>query len=201
MSNKDHSLEQAINDPRKAVSADDQVALSSDQWTAMRGDAKRIGGSAIGAAMKAIDGEDGHLVIDALKHSGLGRISDRELTEDEKQSVITSAVRGAESVKDLIDIKRLERTLDAEHRGYIDCFPNFHDRVKDEDRPDFSGKSGKVGGELSIGSGIAGHEIKGVDEGIFLPPVDSGDRPIGFVPANRFDPRNPGVPTDTWGQK
>lgn len=197
MSKQEHSLDGAVNDSRRSGPADDQVALSQDQWTAMRGDAN-YPSSALGSAAKSIDGEQARLGMDAVKHSGLGRL-DRELTEDEKQRVITSAVRGAESLEDLIDIKRLERNLDAEHKGYIDCFPNFHERYHDDDRPDFNVKSGEIGRNIS--GGIAGHELPGRDGGIFLPPVDSKGRPIGFVPAGRFDPNNPGVPTETWGPK
>ncbi|CAN5296116.1 hypothetical protein BH10CYA1_BH10CYA1_28840 [soil metagenome] len=208
MSKQDHSLDGTINDPLKAATtAEDRAAFSADQWSAMRGDAKGIGASAVGSAAPGSDLEQKHLVVDALKRTGFGNI-DRDLTEAEKERVLTSAIRGADNVKDLIDIKRLERTLDAEHSGYIDCFPNFHDLgkgVNDNDR-DFDGKSGGATGHLSEGSGrvadgIVGDKIPTGDGAIFLPPVDTGDRPIGIVPANRFDPRNPGVPIDTWGPK
>lgn len=206
MSKQENSLDGAINDPRKAATAEEHVVtLSQDQWTAMRGDAKGIGGGAVGSAAKTIDLEEKHLVIDALKHSGLDRIG-RDLTEAEKEKVITSAVRGAESVRDLIDIKHVERALDDEQdRGYIDCFPNFHDLGKGaraNDRYTTAIGGGAIGRNSSdLSDGIAGREIPTGDGAIFLPPVDTGDRPIGIVPANRFDPRNPGVTSDTWGSK
>lgn len=218
MSNHDKSLEGPKSDPGNFGTVEDQVALSQNQWTSMRGDLRSIGSGASAAAGRIFDRDEEH-GFDPEKTSGGFSNIGKGLTEAEKRKIITSAVRGAETAEELADVKDLERVLDhrkdPEDRGYIDCFGDIYKRMQEEKEAgnghrEFHGKmgGGAIGFELSsdgegsigrkvadgahevigsaadIGAGIAGHELPGRDDGIFLPPVDNGDKHIGIVPAS-----------------
>ena len=119
----------------------------------------------------------------------------------------------AEELADVKKLERvLDHRKDAEDRGYIDCFGDIYKRMQEEKSAGRGyDEIGKAGGSIGfgltdgggsigrkvadgafeamrdvheIGAGIKGHDLPGRDDGIFLPPVDSGDKPIGIVPAN-----------------
>lgn len=137
MNKEENSLENAINHHRSPGSVEDQITLSQKQWTSMQGGARNIGCGASGSA---------------------------DFMEAEKRKIITSAVRGADSIQDLLDAKRLERSLDREspeERGYIDCFGDVYKRLQGEKDADLA--LGRFHGEIG---GAIGHELRDGDGSI-----------------------------------
>lgn len=181
MSNHEKSLEGPKDDHRNIATVEDREALSQNQWTSMRdgrtiggsasgddktvggaasGDASAISGSARGAISRVFDLEK-DLNFDPEKSGGFKHIVSG-LSEREKERIITSAVRGAETARDLADVKHLEQVLDhrkgLEDRPYIDCgFGNIYKNMKAEEA---AGRGyGEFGGAKS--GGAIGFKLSG----------------------------------------
>lgn len=157
MSNHEKSLDGPNNDPRNAVTVEDQAAFSQNQWTSMRGDRDHIGAGAVGGGGKIFDRqEDFDPEKGGFSHIGRG------FTEGEKRRIITSAVRGAESVEDLAQVKHLERFLDhrkdPEDKGFIDCFGDIYKRMQAEKAKDVD-FAGEIGGSIGFGATADGDRI------------------------------------------